>query len=84
MAKTNYSPTFPMFPGDAAAVTTSDTNTFATASIIFSGTGGTIRVLTAQGTDVTFTNVQAGAILPVQVLRVFTTTTTAASMVRIF
>lgn len=73
-----------MFPGDAAAVTTSDTNTFSTASIIFSGTGGTIRVLTAQGTDVTFTNVQAGAILPVQVLRVFASTTTATNMVRIF
>lgn len=84
MAKTNYSPTFPMFPGDAAAVTTSDTNTFSTASIIFSGVGGTIRVLTAQGTDVTFTNVQAGAILPVQVLRVFASTTTATNMVRIF
>lgn len=84
MAKTNFSPTFPMFPGDAAAVTTSDTNTFSTASIIFSGTGGTIRVLTAQGSDVTFTNVQAGAILPVQVLRVFASTTTATSMVRIF
>lgn len=84
MAKTNYSPTFPMFPGDAAAVTTSDTNTFSAPSIIFSGAGGTIRVLTAQGSDVTFTNVQAGAILPVQVLRVFASTTTATNMVRIF
>lgn len=84
MAKTNFSPTFPMFPGDAATVTTSDTVNFAEPSIIFSGTGGTIRVLTAQGTDVTFTNVQPGAILPVQVIRVFASTTNATSMVRIF
>ena len=84
MAKTNYSPTFPMFPGDATAVTTSDTVNFAEPSIIFAGSGGIIRVLTAQGSTVTFNSVQAGAILPVQVLRVFATTTTATNMVRIF
>lgn len=84
MAKTNYSPTFPMFPGDAAAVTTSDTVNFAEPSVIFAGSGGIIRVLTAQGTDITFNNVQPGAILPVQVIRVFSTTTNATNMVRIF
>lgn len=84
MAKTNYSPTFPMYPGDAALVTPSDTVPFATPSVVFTGTGGTIRVLTAQGSDITFTNVQAGGILPLQVLRVYATTTTATGMVRIF
>lgn len=84
MAKTNYSPTFPMFPGDAAAVTTSNTVNFNEPSVIFAGSGGIIRVLTAQGSDVTFNNVQAGAILPVQVIRVFASTTTATNMVRIF
>ena len=84
MAKTNYSPTFPMFPGDAAAVTPSDVFNFAEPSVIFAGSGGTIRVLTAQGSDVTFANVQAGAILPVQVVRVFSTTTDATGMIRIF
>ena len=84
MAKTNYSPTFPMFPGDAAAVTTSDTVNFTQPSVVFAGSGGTVRVLTAQGSDVTFNSVQLGAILPVQVLRVFASTTTATNMVRIF
>ena len=84
MAKTNYSPTFPMFPGDAAAVTTSDTVNFREPSVIYAGSGGIIRVLTAQGTDITFNSVQPGAILPVQVLRVFATTTNATNMVRIF
>lgn len=84
MAKTNYSPTFPMFPGDAATVTPSDTVNFSTASVVYVGTGGNVRVLTAQGTDVTFTAVLAGSILPVQVLRVYSTNTTATNLVRIF
>ena len=84
MAKTNFSPTFPMFPGDAAAVTPSDTNNLREPSVIFVGTTGSLRVLTAQGSDVTFNSVQPGAILPVQVLRVFATTTNATNMMRIF
>jgi len=84
MAKTNYSPTFPMFPGDAAAVTPSDTVNFAEPSVVFAGSGGIIRVLTAQGTDITFQSVQPGAVLPVQVIRVFSSTTNATNMVRVF
>ena len=84
MAKKNYRPTFPMFPGDAAAVTPSNTVNFSEPSVIFAGSGGIIRVLTAQGSDVTFNSVQAGTILPVQVLRVFSSTTNATNMVRIF
>lgn len=83
MAQTNFSPTFPMFPGDAAVVTKSDSTTF-NPSVLFCGTGGTIRVMTAQGTDVTFTNIVAGSILPVQVIRVYSSTTTATDIVRIF
>lgn len=84
MAKTNYSPTFPMFPGDAAAVTPSDTVNFAEPSVVFVGGGGVVRVLTAQGSDVTFTGVLAGTVLPLQVLRVYSTTTTATNIVRVF
>lgn len=84
MAKTNYSPTFPMYPGDAASVTPSDTVNLSTPSIIWVGGGGNVRVLTAQGTDVTFTGVLGGGVLPVQVLRVYATNTTATNMVRVF
>jgi len=73
-----------MYPGDAAAVTTSDTVNFVTPAIVFVGGGGVVRVLTAQGSDVTFTGVLSGTILPVQVLRVFASTTSATNMVRIF
>jgi hypothetical protein len=84
MAKTNYSPTFPAFPGDAAAVTTSDTANLREPSVLFTGSGGTIRVLTVEGSDVTFTNLQPGSILPLRVIRVYASTTTATNIVRIF
>lgn len=84
MAKTNFSPTFPMYPGDAIAVTPSDTNNFDTPSVIYVGGSGNVRVLTAQGTDVTFAGLLAGSVIPVQVIRVYSTNTTATSIVRIF
>ena len=84
MAKTNYSPTFPMFPGDAAVVTPSDTNNFREPSVVWIGTAGNVRVLTAQGSDVLFSAVPGGTVLPVQVIRVFATNTNALNIVRIF
>ena len=84
MAKTNFSPTFPMFPGDAAAVTPSDTVNFAEPSVIFVGTTGAVRVLTAQGSDVTFGAVPGGTVVPLQVLRVFASGTSATNLIRIF
>jgi hypothetical protein len=80
---TNFSPTFPMFPGDAALITTSDTVTF-NPSVLYIGVGGNLRVQTAQGTDILFSAVPAGFILPVQVIQVYATNTTASSMVRIY
>jgi hypothetical protein len=84
MAKTNYSPTFPMYPGGAAAITPSNTVNLANPSVVYVGGAGNVRVLTAQGDDVTFVNVPAGAVLPVQVIRVYSTSTTATSLVGIY
>lgn len=84
MAKTNYSPTFPMYPGSAALVVTSDTVNFAAPSVVYVGGGGNVRVLTAQNDDVVFSNLNAGTVVPVQVLRVFATNTTATLMTRVF
>lgn len=81
--ETKPSPTFPAFPGDAAVVTPSDGNNFQP-SVIYTGSGGTIRVLTAEGTDITFTNLATGSILPLRVVRVFSTITTASGIIRIF
>lgn len=82
--QTNPSPTFPMFPGGAVAVSTSDTVNLATPSVIYVGATGNVRVLTANGDDVVFVGVPTGAVVPVQVLRVFATNTTATSLVRVY
>ncbi len=41
--------------------------------VLYVGTGGDVRVLTASGADLTFSNVADGTFLPVQVKRVFST-----------
>lgn len=81
---TNYSPTFPMYPGGAATVTPNDTANLTYPSIIFVGTGGNVRVTTAQGDIVTFSGVVGGQVIPVQVVRVWATGTTATLMVAIY
>jgi hypothetical protein len=82
--QTNYSPTFPMFPGGAATFTNSDTVLLANPSIIYVGTSGNVKVTTAQGDDVVFANVPSGSVIPVQVIRVWATTTTATNLLRIY
>lgn len=82
--QTNYSPTFPMFPGSAEAVTPSDSANLATPSVIYVGVSGNVRVTTPQGDTVTFANVPSGSTVPVQVLRVLATGTTATSLVRVY
>ena len=86
--KTNYSPTFPMYPGNAGTVTVSDSVNLPEPSIIYVGAAGNVKVTTARGSDVTFIGVQAGQVIPVQVLRVWSTGTTVATpntnLIRIF
>ena len=83
MSNTNPSPTFPQFPGDATTVTASDTTRFVP-SVVYVGTTGNVNVVTSQGTTVLFTAVPAGAVIPVRVIGVLSTSTTASTMVRIF
>jgi hypothetical protein len=82
--QTNYSPTFPMFPGGAAAVTPSDSANLPTPSVVYVGTSGNVVVTTPQGGQVTFANAPSGSVLPVQVLQVRATGTTATNLVRIY
>ena len=79
MSKTNYSPTFPMYPGNAGNVTVSDTVNLPQISIIYVGAAGNVKVTTAYNTDVTFVGLQAGQVIPVQVRRVWSTGTTVAT-----
>ena len=85
MAKnTNYSPTYPMFPGGAKTVTPSDTVNLSYPSVIYVGVGGNVQVTTAQGDQVTFVGLLAGQVIPVQVIRVWSTSTTATTMLAIY
>lgn len=85
MAKnTNYSPTFPMYPGGARAVTPSDSANLAYPSVVYVGGTGNVQVTTAQGDVVVFSGVPAGAVIPVQVTRVWATNTTATLMLAIY
>lgn len=82
--QTNYSPTFPMYPGGAEAVTPNDSTNLTTPSVIYVGVSGNVKVTTAQGDATTFVGVLAGTVIPVQVIRVWSTGTTATSIVRIY
>lgn len=69
------------FPSDAAAVVPSDGSDLPRAGRLFVGGAGAVKVTTIAGTDVTFTGVVAGTVLPVRVKKVFATGTTATNMV---
>lgn len=79
----------------AAAVTPSDTVNIPSIStdpgagrnngcVLFVGATGNLRVLTTGGDDVTFAGINAGTFIPVQVLRVFATGTTAANILALW
>jgi hypothetical protein len=52
--------------------------------VLYVGTGGNLHVLTHGGDDVKFANIVGGSFLPVQVLKVFSTDTTAADIVALW
>lgn len=52
--------------------------------VLYTGSGGVIKVLTAGGDEVTLNSVPAGVVLPIQVIRVFSTTTTATNIVALW
>lgn len=77
----------------AAAVTPSDTVDIPNISssgvrnngcVLYVGVGGDLKVLTAGGDEVTFVGFPTGGFLPVQVVRVFATDTTAASILALW
>jgi hypothetical protein len=52
--------------------------------VLYVGTGGILRVLTAGGSDITLLNVQNGTFIPIQVVKVFSSTTTADNIVALW
>jgi hypothetical protein len=77
----------------AAAVTPSDTlnipslasaTTVNNGCVLYVGGAGDLKVKTAGGDEVTFTGILAGTFLPVQVVRVFATGTTATTVLALW
>lgn len=52
--------------------------------VLYVGAAGNVRVLTHGGDDVVFTNILAGTFIPVQVLKVFSTSTTASNIIALW
>lgn len=77
--------------GRAAAVTPSDTVNIPAITggtnngcVLYVGGAGNLKVLTVGGDEVTLTAVPVGTFVPVQVLRVFSTGTTATNIVALW
>ena len=78
----------------AAAVTPSDTATIPSISaadgtgnngcVLYVGVAGDVKVTTAGGDDVTFTGILAGSFIPVQVVKVFATGTSASNIIALW
>lgn len=80
-----FEPATGTMPGyDGIAITPSDSNNLATiCRALFIGVAGNVKLLTPASTSLEFLNLNAGAILPIQVLRVFSTSTTATNLIGI-
>jgi len=63
-----------LVPSDAAAITTSDSDSKRYAGLYVGGAGDVVMT-TTKGNDVTFTAVPAGTIIPISFIRVKTAST---------
>jgi hypothetical protein len=72
-------------PSNAIAVTPSDSlNIIGESVVLFVGTGGTVKVTTSGGQDVVLSNVQDGTTIPLMILKVWATGTTATNIVAFY
>lgn len=71
-----------IFPNRAENITKSDTDTFDQVSIVRVGTAGDVKIKTSSGDDVTIPDVLAGEVLNVEIVRVYSTGTTASGFTR--
>lgn len=81
---TSFTPSCPSLPGSAKAITAADADTYNRAVMVFCGGAGTVTCTPANGsTDVVFT-VPAGAMLPIKVIAIKATGTTATGLVAVY
>jgi hypothetical protein len=68
------------YPGD----NTASPNESAWPCVLYVGGAGNLRVLTAGGNDVVLSGLSAGTFIPIQVVRVYSTNTTATDIVALW
>lgn len=71
-------------PDNVEAVTPHDSNNLSNNGILYVGGAGDVALVTTNGNSVTFSGVQAGSFLPVQVRRVNATNTTATNILVLY
>lgn len=69
---------------EATAVTLSDATVLPPTRALYIGGAGNLKVTMAYGTEVTFSGLNAGSILPIQVTKCWSTGSTAASIVALY
>ena len=72
------------FATRAAAVTPSDTADLTNSGFLYVGASGNVKVDTSDGDTVTFTDLAAGIVHPIRVKRVYSTGTTATSILAVY
>jgi len=73
----------PSNTADIPSVSTAD-GTGNNGCVLYVGVAGDVKVKTVGGDEVVFTGILAGSFIPVQVLRVFVTGTTATNIVALW
>jgi len=71
-------------PSDTVNIPSVSNSTNEEPCVLYVGTGGNLRVLTSGDDNVTFINIQGGSFLPIQVVRVFSTGTTASNILALW
>lgn len=74
-------------PADnAVAVTPNDSTdlTYTTRAVYVGGAGNMVVTMAGGGSNVTFTGIPAGSLLPIRVSRILSTSTTATSIVALY
>lgn len=69
---------------DGVAITPTDAPLSSIVRALFIGVAGNVKILTPGNVSLNFQNLQAGSILPVMCLQVFSTSTTASGIIGLF
>jgi len=85
--RSEFGSTITQYPGNASAVTPSDSTPLTAGVALYVGTGGDVVVIPVDAVTndpLTFKNVPSGSVLPVRVRQVLATNTTATDFIGVW